>query len=109
MPLPLPAMPTPVLENAKALSEELNVPIPAPSQFSEPLMKPGEWIFSPAILQPSPTPSPALSLPPTLRNLINRGDVERVEGLFVGLRRIAFETIDRSGLGRAERDPVLRR
>ena len=46
---------------------------------------------------------------PTLRNLINRGDVERVEGLFVGLRRIAFETIDRSGLGRAERDPVLRR
>ena len=25
MPLPLPAMPTPVLENAKALSEELNV------------------------------------------------------------------------------------
>ena len=44
MPLPLPAMPTPVLENAKALSEELNVAIPAPSQFSEPLMKPGEWI-----------------------------------------------------------------
>ena len=64
MPLPLPAMPTPVLENAKALSEELNVPIPAPSQFSEPLMKPGEWIFSPAILQPSPTPSPALSPTP---------------------------------------------
>ena len=55
---------TPVLENAKALSEELNVPIPAPSQFSEPLMKPGEWIFSPAILQPSPTPSPALSPTP---------------------------------------------
>ena len=108
MPLPLPAMPTPVLENAKALSEELNVPIPAPSQFSEPLTKPGEWIFSPAILQPSPTPSPALSPTPTLRNLINRGDVERVEGLFVGLRRIAFETIDRSGLGRAERDPVPR-
>ena len=64
MPLPLPAMPTPVLENAKALSEELNVPIPAPSQFSEPLMKPGKWIFSPAILQPSPTPSPALSPTP---------------------------------------------
>ena len=34
--------------------------------------------------------------------------VERVEGLFVGLRRIAFETIDRSGLGRAERDPIPR-
>ena len=61
MPLPLPTMPTPVLENAKALFEELNVPTPAPSQFFEPLMKPGEWIFSPAILQPSPTPSPALS------------------------------------------------
>ena len=29
------------------------MPIPAPSQFSEPLMKPDEWIFSPAILQPS--------------------------------------------------------
>ena len=61
MPLPLPAMPAPVLENAKTLSEQLNVPIPAPSQFSEPLMKPGEWIFSPAILQPSPTPAPTLS------------------------------------------------
>jgi len=31
-----------------------------------------------------------------------------VEGLFVGLRRIAFETIDCSGLGRAEGDPILR-
>ena len=64
MPLPLPAMPTPVLENAKTLSEQLNVPIPAPSQFSEPLMKPREWIFSPAILQPSPTPAPTLSPTP---------------------------------------------
>ena len=47
MPLPLPAMPTPVLQDAKTLSEQLNVPVPAPSQFSEPLMKPGEWEFSP--------------------------------------------------------------
>ena len=64
MPLPLPAMPTPVLENAKTLSEQLNVPIPAPSQFSEPLMKPGGWEFSPAILQPSPTTAPTLSPTP---------------------------------------------
>jgi hypothetical protein len=38
-------MPTPVLQDAKTLSEELNRPIPAPSQFSEPLMKPREWEF----------------------------------------------------------------
>ena len=54
----------PSFEDAKTLSEQLNVPIPAPSQFSEPLMKPGEWIFSPAILQPSPTPAPTLSPTP---------------------------------------------
>ena len=55
--------PRPFLD-AKTLSEQLNVPIPAPSQFSEPLMKPREWIFSPAILQPSPTPAPTLSPTP---------------------------------------------
>jgi hypothetical protein len=65
MPLPLPAMPTPVLQDAKTLSEQLNVPIPAPSQFSEPLMKPGEWEFSPAIVLPSPNPAPTLSPCPT--------------------------------------------
>ena len=65
MPLPLPVMPTPVLQDANTLSEELNRPIPAPSQFSEPLMKPAEWRYSPAIALPSPipvpTPSPALT------------------------------------------------
>jgi hypothetical protein len=61
MPLPLPVMPKPVLRDAKALSEQLNVPIPAPSQFSEPLMKPGEWKFSPAIVLPSPNPAPTPS------------------------------------------------
>jgi hypothetical protein len=61
MPLPLPVMPTPVLQDAKTLSEELNRPIPAPSQFSEPLMKPREWEFSPAIVLPSPNPAPTLS------------------------------------------------
>jgi hypothetical protein len=65
MPLPLPAMPTPVLRDAETLSEELNRPIPAPSQFSEPLMKSGEWEFSPAIVLPSPTPAPAFSPTPT--------------------------------------------
>ena len=65
MPLPLPAMPTPVLQDAKTLSEQLNVPIPAPSQFSEPLMKPGEWEFSPAIVLPSPNPAPTFSPAPT--------------------------------------------
>jgi hypothetical protein len=64
MPLPLPVMPTPVLQDAKTLSEQLNVPIPAPSQFSEPLMKPGEWKFSPAIVLPSPNPAPTLSPTP---------------------------------------------
>ena len=64
MPLPLPTMPTPVLQDAKTLSEQLNIPIPAPSQFSEPFMKPGEWEFSPAILQPSPNPAPTLSPTP---------------------------------------------
>ena len=33
-------MPTPVLQDASTLSEELNLPIPAPGQLSEPL-KPG--------------------------------------------------------------------
>jgi hypothetical protein len=61
MPLPLPVMPTPVLQDAKTLSEELNRPIPAPTQFSEPLMKPREWEFSPAIVLPSPNPAPTLS------------------------------------------------
>jgi hypothetical protein len=65
MPLPLPAMPRPVLQDAKTLSEELNRPIPAPSQFSEPLMKPGEWEFSPAIVLPSPNPAPTFSPAPT--------------------------------------------
>ena len=61
MPLPLPVMPTPVLQDANTLSEELNRPIPAPSQFSEPLMKPAEWRYSPAIALPSPIPVPTLS------------------------------------------------
>jgi hypothetical protein len=65
MPLPLPVMPTPVLQDAKTLSEELNRPIPAPSQFSEPLMKPAEWEFSPAIALPLPTPASTLSATPT--------------------------------------------
>ena len=65
MPLPLPAMPRPVLQDAKTLSEELNVPIPAPSQFSEPLMKPREWDILASNLQPpSPTPAPTLSPTP---------------------------------------------
>jgi len=37
MPLPLPALPTPVLSDAATLSEQLNLPIPEPTQSSEPL------------------------------------------------------------------------
>jgi TolC family type I secretion outer membrane protein len=37
MPLVVPAMPTPVLQDANTLSEQLNLPLPAPSQLSEPL------------------------------------------------------------------------
>ena len=40
MPLTPPPMPTPVLQDASTLSDELNLPIPAPGQISEPL-KPG--------------------------------------------------------------------
>jgi hypothetical protein len=68
MPLPLPVTPTPVLQNAETLSEELDRPIPAPSQFPEPLMKPAEWQFSPAIVQPSPIPAPTLSPTPIKSN-----------------------------------------
>lgn len=42
MPQPLPVMPTPVLPESKALWEELDKPIPAPSQFPEPLINPEE-------------------------------------------------------------------
>jgi len=37
MPLPVPALPTPALPDAATLSEELNLPIPAPPQAEEPL------------------------------------------------------------------------
>lgn len=37
MPLTPPAMPTPVLQDANTLSEQLNLPLPAPSQLNEPL------------------------------------------------------------------------
>ncbi len=37
MPLTPPPMPTPVLQDANTLSEQLNLPLPAPSQLSEPL------------------------------------------------------------------------
>ncbi|HEY5780026.1 MAG TPA: hypothetical protein VIT00_14885, partial [Terrimicrobiaceae bacterium] len=40
MPLTPPPMPTPVLQDANTLSEELNLPIPAPGQIPEPL-RPG--------------------------------------------------------------------
>lgn len=40
MPWTPPPMPTPVLQDASTLSEQLNVPLPAPGQISEPL-KPG--------------------------------------------------------------------
>ena len=35
-------MPTPVLQDANTLSEQLNLPLPAPTQFSEPLKRTGE-------------------------------------------------------------------
>lgn len=37
MPLTPPPMPTPVLQDAATLSEQLNLPLPAPGQLSEPL------------------------------------------------------------------------
>lgn len=37
MPLTPPPMPTPVLQDANTLSEQLNLPLPAPAQYSEPL------------------------------------------------------------------------
>ncbi|HEY5811430.1 MAG TPA: TolC family protein [Terrimicrobiaceae bacterium] len=40
MPLTPPPLPTPVLQDASTLSDQLNLPLPAPDQFSEPL-KPG--------------------------------------------------------------------
>ena len=42
MPLTPPPMPTPVLQDANTLSEQLNLPLPAPTQFSEPLKRTGE-------------------------------------------------------------------
>ncbi len=42
MPLPVPAMPTPVLPDAATLSDQLNLPLPAPGQLSEPLQPPSE-------------------------------------------------------------------
>jgi hypothetical protein len=65
MPQPLPVMPTPVLQDAETLAKELDQPLPGPRQFSEPLMKPGEWKFSPAIGLPSPSVAPTLSPSPT--------------------------------------------
>ncbi len=40
MPLPVPVMPTPVLQDAATLSDQLNLPLPNPNQIKEPL-KPG--------------------------------------------------------------------
>jgi TolC family type I secretion outer membrane protein len=37
LPLTPPAMPTPVLQDANTLSEQLNLPLPAPTQLNEPL------------------------------------------------------------------------
>ncbi len=37
MPLPVPAMPTPVPVDAGTLSDQLNLPLPTPNQVSEPL------------------------------------------------------------------------
>jgi hypothetical protein len=65
MPQPLPVMPTPVLQDAETLAKELDQPLPVPRQFAEPLMKPGEWKFSPAIGLPSPSVAPTLSPLPT--------------------------------------------
>jgi outer membrane protein TolC len=42
MPLAPPPMPTPVLQDANTLSEQLNLPLPNPAQMSEPLKKTGE-------------------------------------------------------------------
>jgi outer membrane protein TolC len=42
MPLTPPPMPTPVLQDANTLSEQLNLPIPAPTQAPEPLKRTGE-------------------------------------------------------------------
>ena len=42
MPLTPPPMPTPVLQDANTLSEQLNLPLPAPTPFSEPLKRTGE-------------------------------------------------------------------
>ncbi len=42
MPLTPPPMPTPVLQDANTLSEQLNLPLPAPTQLSEPLKRTGE-------------------------------------------------------------------
>ena len=42
MPLTPPPMPTPVLQDANTLSEQLNLPLPSPTQFSEPLKRTGE-------------------------------------------------------------------
>ena len=42
MPLTPPPMPTPVLQDANTLSEQLNLPIPAPTQVPEPLRRTGE-------------------------------------------------------------------
>jgi outer membrane protein TolC len=42
MPLTPPPMPTPVLPDAQTLSEQLNLPLPAPTQIPEPLKKTGE-------------------------------------------------------------------
>ncbi len=42
MPLTPPPMPTPVLQDANTLSEQLNLPLPSPTQLSEPLKRTGE-------------------------------------------------------------------
>ena len=42
MPLTPPPMPTPVLPDASTLSDQLNLPLPAPTQLAEPLKKTGE-------------------------------------------------------------------
>jgi outer membrane protein TolC len=39
MPLAVPPMPTPVLQDAQTLSEQLNLPLPSPAQFPEPLSR----------------------------------------------------------------------
>jgi hypothetical protein len=65
MPQPLPVMPTPVLQDAETLAKELDQPLPVPRQFAEPLMKPAEWKFLPAIAVPSPSAAPSLFPPPT--------------------------------------------